>query len=320
MAAPALGANAWVGWAKEATWGTDPGAGYQFYKLAGGESVRLNRDTYLDPSLGGASIEGVFHGTESAGGDIPLPVRYEGLELPWKHLFGLDSVTSAIVVDGYKHTFVPKDDLPIGLSVEMNRDLPAAKSFFLTGGKVTKGVWRMEKNAPLMFTASVFGKTETLTTAGTPSFPTAELMLMDELVLTTATFSGTVDVLASTIEFNNPVSEDRFDLGAGGAMKEPTRSDKRTVLGTIDGEFSEEAQYTDWTGKTEGQLIYMYTGDLIGTDYYNMVITINCLITARPPQVADAGPVRMQMAFHAFKDGSTPEIKIELTNTITTVP
>ena len=313
MAAPGLGANAWVGWEPEAAWGEAWSTPTYFYKLAGGETFRWNLSTYEDPSLGGASIEGVIHGTSTVGGDIPLPVRYGGLEILFEHLLG--DTDSAVDGDGWKHTFTPADNLPDGLKFEIYRDMPAAKSFQATGCKLSKAVFTVERNAPLMFTPTFFGKAEALGSKSTPSYPTETLLKVSELVVTSSVFAGTVDVLSASIEVTNPLTEERFDLAASGDLKEPQRSGKRTVMGTIEGEYSEENQYLDWTGGVEGTLIFTWTGPLIsGTTYYGLVITVSAIFTAKPPQVPDAGPVRMTAAFHGFKNGSTPDIKLELTN------
>lgn len=314
MAAPGLGASAYVGWAEESTWGTGV-TPTDFYKPAGGETVRWNPTHWLDPSLGTAAVEDVFLGTSTVGGDVPLPFRYEGLEYPLKHLLG--SVSTAAEGDGYKHTFTPADDLPTGMTWHIYRDIPAAKSFRAVGVKIPKGVFTVERNAPLMFTPTILGKAETLETKQSPTYTTTTLLKPSELVVTKSTFTGTIDVLSATIEVNNPLTEDRFDLAASGDFKEPQRSDKRTVTATIEGEFSEEEQYDDWVDETEGSIIFTWTGPLIsGTTYYGLVMTLNGKITARPPQVSDAGPVKMTMAFQGIQTGSTPEIKLELVNSI----
>lgn len=313
MAAPGLGANAWVGWDAETAWAEAWSTPTYFYKLAGGESFRWNLSTYEDPSLGGASIEGVIHGTSSVGGDIPLPARYGGLELLFEHLLG--DTDSAVDGDGWKHTFTPADALPAGLKFEIYRDMPAAKSFQAVGCKLSKAVFTVERNAPLMFTPTFFGKEEALDTKSTPTYPPETLLKPSELVVTSSVFAGTIDVLSASIEVNNPLTEERFDLAASGDLKEPQRSGKRTVMGTIEGEYSEENQYLDWTGGVEGTIIFTWTGPLItGTTYYALVMTISAIFTAKPPQVPDAGPVRMTANFHGFKNGATPEIKLELTN------
>jgi hypothetical protein len=303
-----------VGWGIETTWGEAWGTGSShFYKPAGGESFKWNSTTFVDPSLGGASIEEVIQGTSTVGGEIPLPARYGGLEVLFENLLG--GASSAISGDGHLHTFTPADALPEGLKFEIYRDMPAAKSFQAIGCMLSRGVFNIEKNAPLMFTPTFFGKSEEQGTKGVPTYPTESLIIPSRLVVTTGTFAGSVDVLSANIEVNNPLTEERFDLAAGGALKAPQRSDKRTVTGTIEGEFSEENQYLDWTGGVEGTIIWTWTGPLIaGTTYYKLVMTLSAVFTARPPQVPDAGPVRMTANIHGFKNGAVPEIKLELTN------
>ena len=314
MTRPGLGANAWVGWGIETAWGEAWGSGStHFYKLAGGESFKWNLTTFEDPSLGGASVEEVIQGTSTVGGEIPLPVRYGGLEVLFENLLG--SGSTAVDGDGHKHTFTPADALPEGLKFEIYRDMPSAKSFQATGCMLSKGVFAIEKNAPLMFTPTFFGRDEVQGTKGTPSYPTDTLVIPSQLVVTKTTFAGTVDVLSASIEFSNPLTEERFDLAASGALKAPQRSGKRLVTGTIEGEFSEENQYLDWTGGVEGTIIWTWTGPLIaGTTYNELVLTLSAVFTARPPQVPDAGPVRMSASFQGFLNGSTPELEIELTN------
>lgn len=319
MAKPGLGANAWLGFAEESAWGTWL-ASTGFYKLAAGETLRLNRNYFNDPSLGGASIEDIFPGTEAAGGDIPLPVRYEGLEKLFKHLIG--SVATVDNTDGsYTHTFSPADTLPGSLSLEVYRDMPSTKSFQYAGCLLTKAVFRIERDNPLMLGLTAFGQGEEMDTKGTPSYPSATLCIPSQLTVSKTGFSGAVDVLSGQLELNNPVEEDRFDLAVGGVLKEPQRSDKRSVLGTIEGEFSEEAQYTDFADGTPGMLTYKWEGATIsaGPSKYTLQIDVYCKMTSRPPTVSSAGSVKMTTGFQGFKDGTDLDFKLTLTNTIVSV-
>lgn len=318
MGAVFLGASAWCGWGVETTWGTLV-TRTKFYKPAGGETVKWEPTMIEDPSLGGASVEKCPAGTSMVKGDIPFPVRYEGLELPWKHLFG--SATVAPDGSGYKHTFVVADDLPVGLTMEIFRGGPSGKSFVIPGCKQTKGVFEIAKNAPLMYKASILGKSEALATSSSPTYPTAALIIPSQLVVTKVDLTGLVDVLGARIELTNALTDDRFDLGTGGTCKEPVRSGKRIVQATIDGEFSEEAQYVDWASGIEGKIVWTWTGALIsGATYYKLVATLHGVFSARPPQVSDAGPVKMSATFKGYKDSTDNEFKLELTNTVVSIP
>jgi len=318
---PGLGANAWAGWALESTWGTQATTGFQWYEIAAGETLGLKQNTFQSPALNGASVKDILFGTKAAGGGLPCPGQFEGLELILKHAFG--GVSTAASGTGYKHTFTPTDALMAGkgLTVELNRDAPSGDSFFLVGCKVTKLAFAIEKDAVLMITPEFHGKDVVIDSEGTPSFPTAPYILQSQLVVTDSGFSGTVDVLRATIEINNPVTEDRFDLASGGTLKEQQRSAKRTVMISIDGEFGEEAQYTDWTSETEGQLIWTWTGPEYATgEDYSLVLTANGKWTGRAPQVADEGPVRLAGTFQCVESGSTPDIKLELINEVSSIP
>jgi hypothetical protein len=317
---PGLGANAWAGWGVESTWGTEatPSA---FIEIAPGETLNLNQVVHQSPALNGAGVKDLFHGSKTAGGPIPCPFQFEGLEILLKHLIGSASTSSSGT--GYEHTFTPTDALMAGkgLTVELYRDAPSTKSFFLTGAKIPKGVFAVEKDQVLLFTPTFHGIDLALDTKSTPTFPTAPYALQTQLAVTDSGFSGTIDVLRSTIEITNPVTEGRHDLAAGGALKEQQRSAKRTVIVTVEGEYGEEAQFTDWTGDVEGQLIYTWTGPeyAVGEDY-SLVMTINGKWTSRNPQVADEGPVRLSGTFQACEDGSTPDIEIVLINETSSIP
>lgn len=318
---PGLGANAWAGWALESTWGTAAATGFQWCEIAAGESLGLKQNYFQSPALNGASVKDVIQGTKMAGGDLPCPFLYEGLELLLKHLMG--SASSAASGAGYKHTFLPTDALMAGegLTVELSRDAPTGKSFFHVGCKVTKGVFTVEKDQILSFVTSFHGKDVEVDTEGSPTFPTAPPTLQTQLVVTDSGFSGTVDVLRGTIEITNPVTEDRHDLASSCELKEQQRSAKRGVLISIDGEFGEEAQYTDWTGNTEGQLIWTWTGpEYTAGENYELVITANGKWTNRQPQVSDQGPVKLSGTFQCYEDGAVPDIKIELTNEVVSIP
>jgi len=318
---PALGANAWAGWALESTWGTKATSGFQYYEIAAGETLALKQVYYESPALNGAAKKGIIQGTKSFSGDLPCPMQYEGLELLLKHALG--SVSTAASGSGYKHTFTPTDALMSGegLTVEMNREQPTGNSFFGVGCKITKLAFAIEKDQILSCVASFHGKDVELASEGTPSFPTAPYILQTHLVVTDSGFTGTVDVLRATIEILNPVTEDRHDLASSGDLKEQQRSAKRSVNISVEGEFGEGTQYTDWTSDTEGQLIFTWTGPEYTTgENYELVMTANGKWTNRPPQVSDQGPVKLNGTFACFEDGSTPDIEIELTNEVSSIP
>ncbi len=318
---PGLGINAWAGWGVESTWGTKVAA-TAFLEIPPGESLNNGLTYFQSKALNGAAVKKLYPGTSKAAGDLPCEFQFEGLELLLKHLMG--SASSAVSGTGYKHTFTPTDDLMAGkgLTVEIFRDAPTAKSFHHVGCKIPKGVFAINRDAVLMFTPTFLGKSvEIDTKSASPTPPTAPSALQTQLAVSVGTFTGTVDVFSGTIEIANPLGEDRFNLAAGALLKEPVRSAKRTVLINFEAEFGEEVQQTEWTDGTEGQLIWTWTGPeyAVGEDY-ELVITANGQFTARQPNVADEGPVKMPTTFQCFENGSTPDIKIELTNEVVSIP
>ncbi len=317
---PGLGINAWAGWGKETTWGTKV-ASSAFIEIPPGESLNNGLAYFQSKALNGASVKKFYPGTSKAAGDLPCEFQFEGLELLLKHMMG--AASSAASGTGYKHTFTPTDDLMEGegLTVEVYRDAPSAKSFFHVGCKIPKGVFTINKDAVLMFTPTFLGKSVELDTkSAAPTFPTADSALQTQLVVSTTYFAGTVDVFSGTIEIANPMGEDRFDLAAGAVMKEPVRSAKRGININFDAEFSEEVQQTEWTTGIMGELIWTWTGPEYAVgENYELVITANGQFTARQPNVADEGPVKMPTTFQCFEYGGVPDIKIELTNEVVSI-
>lgn len=317
---PGLGTNAYAGFGEESTWGTKDTVDH-FIEMPPGESLNNGLTYFQSKALNGAAVKKLYPGTSKAAGDLPFEFQFEGLGLLLEHLLG--SVSTAASGTGYIHTFTPTDDLMDGegLTVEVYRDAPSTKSFFHAGCKITKGVFAINRDAVLMFTPTFLGKSvelDALTAA--PTFPTAPSALQTQLAVSVGTFTGTVDVFSGTIEIANPMGEDRFNLAAGAVMKEPVRSAKRGVTINFEAEFGEEVQHTEWVDGTEGQLIWTWTGPeyAVGEDY-ELVITANGQFTSRQPNVADEGPVKMPTTFQCFETGSTPDIKIELTNEVVTI-
>lgn len=317
---PGLGTNAYAGFGEEATWGTKDTVDH-FIEMPPGESLNNGLTYFQSKALNGAAVKKLYPGTSKAAGDLPFEFQFEGLGLLLEHLLG--SVSSAVSGTGYKHTFTPTDDLMDGegLTVEVYRDAPSTKSFFHAGCKIVKAVFAINRDAVLMFTPTFLGKVVTLDTlTASPTFPTAPSALQTQLAVSVGTFTGTVDVFSGTIEIANPMGEDRFNLAAGATLKEPVRSAKRGVTINFDAEFGEEVQHTEWTDGTEGQLIWTWTGPEYATgEAYELIITANGQFTARQPNVADEGPVKMPTTFQCFETGSTPDIKIELTNEVVSI-
>ena len=318
---PGLGINAWAGWGVESTWGSKV-ARTAFLEIPPGESLNNGLSYFQSKALNGAAVKKLYPGTSKAAGDLPCEFQFEGLELLLKHLMG--SASSAASGTGYKHTFTPANDLMDGkgLTVEVFRDAPSTDSFLHLGCKIPKGVFAINRDAVLMFTPTFLGKSVELDTkSASPTPPTAPCALQTQLAVSTPNFAGTGGVFSGTIEITNPLGEDRFDLAAGAVMKEPVRNAKRTVIINFDAEFSAEVQQTEWIEGIEGQLIWTWTGpEYAAGEDYELVITANGQFTARQPNVADEGPVKMPTTFQCFENGVTPDIKIELTNEVVSVP
>lgn len=305
-----------LGFGEESTYGT---------AVTPTKFIEMNTDgfTVEEERLHSEAVPGIYTDddevTQSAitvSGETEFEMRYEGMELLLKHAMGSVS-TAEDPLGVYTHTFTLADDLPTGLTFEVDRDVSA---FTVEGGKINTMAFNIEQGGFLKGTIGIAGEDMSTGTATSPTLPTEPLIVFTQGAITYG--GSSVLVTSANFTLNNNLKVDRRFIGSR-MISEPQRSAKIDVTGAITIEFDAISQYTDFRNATSRALVLTFTSTTLitGTDYYTMTITFPIIkLTGGVPQIADAGPITLELPFKAYAtDSTTREFSIALKNALVSV-
>lgn len=258
----------------------------------------------------------VTQSSVSVSGEVETEMRFQGMELLLKHAMGAVATVQVGTTTAYDHTFTLTDDLPVGLTFEVDRDISA---FTVFGGKINTMAMSIENGGFLKSTFGIVGKDMTAGAITTPTLPTAGLINFSQGVLSYG--GATANVPSASFSLNNNLKTDRRFIGSR-LIAEPQRSGKIEVTGTFSIEFEDLTKYNDFRAATSRALILTFTGGLIESGYnYTMTITFPVIkLTSGVPMIGDAGIISLELPFKAYAtSGSVREFNIILRNTLTAI-
>jgi len=314
MSQPGLGDVAFLGIGEETTWG-DAVSRTKFVRLIS-ESLKLNAGfNFPDVGTHGHAQRAAVKLPVYVDGDVEVEMNFYGFGLLLKHLLG----GTAISTD--TKTFTPETALPVGLSLEIDRDKGA---FVYKGCKINSASFSQARGELLKATVSVIGKGEDTSTATADTFPTDRPILDDYFAME---LNDTAVLIQEwTMDIANSLSGgDRSDLGVL-TIKEPVRTAKQVISGTFTAEFDDETVLDKWRARDDVKLELLYTGGKFDTDTAK-TFSLNFVmptvkITAGAAPVSGIGPIIQSFAFQARYNttGTAEAISIALCSpdTITT--
>lgn len=341
------GLFAQLGFAAESTYGTAPAIDHFAEFLS--ESLRADL-TFLDtaglrPGIKHKRVTRTVQSRRAAGGDIQLEHASRGMGLLWKMALGSGVVTPAAVTAGvsYRQIHTPGDFDGKSLTIQVGRpeaSTGTVKPFTYVGCKCTGWEFSVSDNeyAKLGLT---FDARDELTLATTPaspalaaiSFSQMEIFHFGQVVAGNFQIGGTVTTtsgLASqtggtnvasivrgiTVSGETPMASERFGLGNAGLKAEPKENDIPTITGTLNAEFSTQAELYDlYRSNATTPLRIRFDGSTIaGSPEKN---TLEILLPAVKFKSAGAnvdGPdiLGQEVGFEAYSDGVNAPIQVML--------
>jgi hypothetical protein len=222
------------------------------------------------------------------------------------------------VVPVYTSTFTIADDLPTGLTIEVDRDQTA---FIAEGCKVNTMSMAFEVGGLVKSTFGIVAEDMNTGAVTSSTLPTAPYILFSQGAITYN--SASINVIGGSLSINNNLKTDRRFIGSR-VISEPTRNGKLEVNGSLTLEFVDTTQYDDFVAGTARAVALTFTGatNSIKTGQaYSMTITLPQIrVTGAPIKADNAGPLTVEVPFKAYAtDGSTREMSIALKNTLNTV-
>ncbi len=311
----ARGLLVFVGTAEEVTYGTSLAADKWNEIIS--ESLQLTREPIVKESMRRVSQSTTFQGIKTVGGDISFELMYDGM-LRWlKHLTGGGTTSGA--GPEFIHTFLPVDALPVGLTVEVAREI---QGYRYHGCKVNQATFSLEKNGLFKMNVSLIAEDEEKFSVGVATFPTERVIPFHEGVFSVAAAATEIDSIEFTI--NNNLDGERQKVGSA-ETKEPARNGLREVTGSFVKTFETGdvvALYDKYAGMTDTALNLIMTGAALGGsnfmyefDFFRVVFGGATHVTEGP------GIVSVTYPWRALFDevGAQDAYRIRVTNSEATI-
>jgi hypothetical protein len=231
---------------------------------------------------------------------------------------GLTYTSDTALVPVYAHTFTLADNLPTGLTFEVDKDTAA---FTVEGGKINTLGMSIEPGGFLKTKIGIVGEDMTTGTVTASTLSTSPLVNFTQGTISFA--SSTVQVKSASFNLNNNLGVDRRFIGSR-LIAQPMRSKKIEVNGTFTLEFDGVTQYNDFRAATSRALVLTFAGETsaIKTGYsYGLVITFPVVkLTSGVPKMSDEGIIEIELPFKAYASStSAREMNMVLTNRIVSV-
>ena len=229
----------------------------------------------------------------------------------------LTYTSDTAVVSLYDHTFTLANDLPTGLTLEVDRDL---KAFTYEGSKITGLKMNIDSGGFLMCNLDIVAKEVTNAAATSQTLPTAGLVNFTQGAITFGAI-GAINITKLDFSLNNNLKVDRRFIGSRNRA-EPIRNGKREITGTFNLEYTDELLYDDFRAATSRALAATFTGGIIKAGFaYTVTITFGQVkLTKALPLNSSPGVIMYDIPFKAYAaDSSTLEFTIVIRNTVASI-
>jgi hypothetical protein len=340
------GLSAQLGVANESTWGT-PVTVTKFYELLS-ETLK-HEPTWLDSAglKAGQSFTRASRVAQSrvdVNGEITLEHADRGaaggggMGQWWKHALGSAITTGTVIATtAYRQTHVPGPKTTFGQTIQVGRPQTdgTVKAFTYEGCKVSQWVFSCSDGEIAQLALTISGQQElTATGLAAASFPTGvgNFSFADASVFTLGgtpttaagrtTIAGGVPIVTVakgiTLTGATPMATERYGLGNAGQKKEPIENGISTITGTLDAEFTSQAEIYDLfkaNTTTAIQLDFVKAGTDAGSGNPFRLSFVLPAVKLKAASVNVGGPdiLGQSIEFQAYDDGTTnPVIQVEL--------
>lgn len=319
----AHGTEAWVGFGVETTYGTAV-ARSKFSELL---SESLNFDPGVrvaKPALRGVSQNRRVRGKAKVDGGIEFQMQSDGLEVLLKHALGAVNTTGP-VSSRYTHAFTLAKALPVGLTVEVNRDAAAIggdSGDIFAGCQISKLTFKQSAEDFLQLSVELLGQSGAFDTPSTPSFPSFFGFDWEGFTFSIDDGGGydVTDIMDLELSLDNGLAADRYKLGQL-TRKGLGRGGRRKITGKITKEFDSLAERNLYRDQTQGckvKAVWTAAGD----DTRTLTLEIlNLEWTGTDPKADTESILSLPMEFEAYIASSEgDEFTATLVNATTSVP
>lgn len=310
--ATGFGLNTWLCFGEESTYGTAV-ARTKWLEITE-ESIQAKQTMISKPCLQGASQRNRVQSKKDVGGSFKFQGMFEGMEKILKHAMG--SVAAVTGAGPYTHAFSLASALPVGLTIEVDRDTAAiggSSAFLYEGCQINKLTLSQAFEDFLMVEAEIIGEDFSLVAATASSFTTFNGI--DYSMMTSPLLNGAaIKLQAWELTIENGLAADRYKLGSRIRMG-LSRGQTRKISGKLTIEFEQLTEYNLFAAQTTlVSLVIPYDNGLGAGNNKQFTFTLpKIAIQGEPPKVSDEGPIHMEIAFDAYQNAAVND---EMTATL----
>lgn len=319
----AVGNRSYIGIGEEVTWGT--AVAPDVFLLHNSEDLKAD-DEHLQAGevfRVGVNADARVQGKVTVAGGFTYNPRYFGKALArlLYHALGTKAtarpdITSSATV--YRHTLTPADELPTGLTVEVNKHLDA---HVFSGCLVQSLRFGFDAQGLMTLAVAMMGKDGT-----NQDIPTAIANYTEghvvAIVNASVVLAGTTyKVLGGDLAIENAL-EPIYIPSARTPQSIVRGAEPRTVTGSFRAYLEDVSLWSRYRNFQRGTLTLTFTGSAIDANYnYDLVFTLPVTLqTSGTPQADSKGPLVVNTAFQCFMDGGNAnECSIRVTNTSSTI-
>lgn len=255
-------------------------------------------------------------------GALEIDVLNKGFGLILQAMLGSVSGPTQIgATAAYKTTAATTaDDPDDSFTVQVQRtDMDGTQRNFTHHGAVLTS-WSLSQAVGGLLVASMdfdFEDVDTITAAGTPSYPAATAPF--DWTQAAATIDGSaVDIMSFELNADLALKTDRRFLRGSALKKKPCRSGVPQFTGTMEMEFEDLTQYNAFVAGSIVPIVVTWTGAAIDTEAYEIVVTMPaCQFTGESPEASLSDVPKQNLPFEVLWNGTDPAITIEYTSTDT---
>ena len=313
--ATAFGTGAYIGFGEEVTYGTSV-TRTKFLEILE-ESITAKTGLAAKPTLRSASQRYTAPMKKAVEGSFKFNFPLTGAERLIKHAMGSNATTGT---NPYTHTASLANALPVGLSIEVNRDSSGlgggSTSFLYEGCQITKFTLSQAVEDLLTCQCDIVGEDFSLVSATSASFPTFSALDWSMLTGTANSAGTTLKMLDFELTIENGLATDRYIMGQL-IRKGLGRNSARKVSGKFTVEMDDVTSFYTWyaTSLTK-DLSFVWTS---GSS--SLTITVpKAKFNNASPATKDAGPIQIPVEWEALvSSADNDELSIVTVNTTSTI-
>ena len=301
--ATGFGLNTWLCFGEEGTYGT--GVARTKWLEITDDSLQLKQTVMSKPALRQVSASNRVQSKKDVGGSFKFQMPFEGAEKILKHAMG--TVAAVTGAGPYTHAFTLASALPVGLSIEVDRDTVAiggSSAYLYTGCNINKLTLSQVFEDFLMCECEIVGQDSSLVAQTATAFTT--FAGIDYSMMTSPLLNGAAVKLQSwELSIENGLAADRFKLGSRLRLG-LGRAQTRKISGKFTIEYDALTEHALFLAQTTlVALVIPYDNGLSAGNNKQFTFTLpKIAIQGEPPKVADQGPIHLEISFDAYQNAA----------------